>query len=107
VDRVVNFDIPDAAVLERLGGRMVCRNCGANYHKTFNPPKKAGVCDSCGGEVYTREDDREEPVAKRLEVYRDQTAPLIDYYRRQGLLVDVDARPGVDQVVENFKKAVV
>jgi adenylate kinase len=107
VDRVINFDIPDAAVLERLGGRMVCRNCGANYHKIFNPPQKAAVCDSCGGEVYTREDDREEAVAKRLEVYRDQTAPLIDYYRRRGLLVDVDARPGVDQVAENFKKAVV
>jgi adenylate kinase len=106
VDRVVNFDIPDGAVLERLGGRLVCRQCGVNYHKTFNPPQKAGVCDACGGEVYTRDDDREEAVAKRLEVYRDQTAPLIDYYRNQGLLVDVDARPAVDQVVENFKKAV-
>jgi adenylate kinase len=106
VDRVINFDIPDAAVLERLGGRLVCRQCGANYHKTFNPPKKADVCDSCGGEVYTRDDDREEAVAKRLEVYRDQTAPLIDYYRGRGLLIDVDARPGADQVVENFKQAV-
>jgi adenylate kinase len=106
VDRVVNFDIPDAAVLERLGGRLVCRQCGVNYHQTFNPPKKADVCDACGGEVYTRDDDREEAVAKRLEVYRDQTAPLIDYYRDRGLLVDVDARPAVDQVAENFKKAV-
>jgi adenylate kinase len=105
-DRVINFDIPDGAVLERLGGRLVCRQCGVNYHKSFNPPKKAGVCDACGGEVYTRDDDREEAVAKRLEVYRDQTAPLIDYYRNQGLLVDVDARPAVEQVVENFKKAV-
>jgi adenylate kinase len=105
-DRVINFDIPDAAVLERLGGRLVCRNCGVNYHKTFNPPQKAEECDACGGEVYTREDDREEAVAKRLEVYRDQTAPLIDYYRHKGALIDVDARPAVDQVVENFKKAV-
>jgi adenylate kinase len=106
VDRVVNFDIPDNAVLERLGGRRVCRQCGANYHKTFTPPQKPDVCDSCGGEVYTRDDDREEAVAKRLEVYREQTAPLIDYYRNKGLLVDVDARPVVDQVAENFKKAV-
>jgi adenylate kinase len=107
VDRVINFDIPDAVALERLGGRLVCRQCGVNYHKTFKPPTKAAVCDQCGGEVYTREDDREEAVTKRLEVYRDQTAPLIDYYRGRGLLIDVDAKPGVDQVLENFKQAVV
>jgi adenylate kinase len=105
VDQVVNFDIPDGSVLERLGGRRVCRQCGTNYHKTFNPPKKADVCDSCGGEVYTRDDDREEAVAKRLEVYRDQTAPLIDHYRKKGVLKDVDARPAAETVVENFKKA--
>jgi adenylate kinase len=72
----------------------------------FNKPKNDGVCDSCGGEVYTREDDREEAIAKRLEVYREQTAPLIDYYRKRGLLADVDARPAVDAVVENFKRAI-
>jgi adenylate kinase len=107
VDRVVNFDIPDSAVLERLGGRRVCRQCGTNYHQVFNRPKREGVCDSCGGEVYIREDDRAEAVQKRLEVYREQTAPLIGFYRDQGLLIDVDARPGVEQVVENFKRAVV
>jgi adenylate kinase len=106
VDKVVNIELPDSSVLERLGGRRVCRKCGVNYHKTFNPPKQADVCDSCGGEVYTRDDDREEAVQKRLEVYRDQTAPLIDYYRTKGLLVDVDARPAVDQVVENFNRAI-
>jgi adenylate kinase len=71
----------------------------------FDKPTKDGVCDHCGGEVYTRDDDREEAVAKRLEVYRSQTAPLIDFYRNKGLLIDVDARPAVDEVVENFKKA--
>jgi adenylate kinase len=105
VDQVVNFDIPDSAVLERLSGRRVCRNCGTNYHTTFNKPKQEKVCDTCGGEVYTRDDDREEAVARRLEVYREQTAPLIDYYRKKGLLTDVDARPLVDEVVVNFKKA--
>jgi adenylate kinase len=105
VDRVVNFDIPDNSVLERLGGRRVCRNCGINYHIVFNKPKEEKVCDTCGGEVYTRDDDREEAVAKRLEVYRSQTAPLIEFYRGKGLLVTVDARPRVDAVVENFKKA--
>jgi adenylate kinase len=105
VDRVVNFDIPDSAVLERLSGRRVCRNCGTNYHVVFNQPKQEAVCDTCGGEVYTRGDDREEAVAKRLEVYREQTAPLIGYYRGKGLLIDVDARPPVDEVSANFKKA--
>jgi adenylate kinase len=105
VDRVVNFDLPDAAVLERLGGRRTCRNCGANFHILFGRPKKDGVCDSCGGELYIRDDDREEAVARRLEVYREQTAPLIDYYRNRGLLVDVDAGPAPDMVLENFKKS--
>jgi adenylate kinase len=106
VDRVVNFDIPDTEVVERLSGRRVCRKCGLNYHAVFNKPKTEGVCDVCGGEVYVRDDDQAEAVQKRLQVYRDQTAPLINHYRGKGLLVDVDARPGVDQVVENFKKAV-
>jgi adenylate kinase len=104
VDRVVNFDIPDASVVERLSGRRVCRGCGANYHTVFQKPKKAGVCDACGGELYTREDDKEEAIQKRLEVYRAQTAPLIDHYRAKGLLSDVDARPLVDEVVVGFKK---
>jgi adenylate kinase len=103
IDKVVNFDIPDDGVVERLSGRRVCRKCGHNFHVVFDPPK--GVCQHCGGEVYTRDDDREEAIQKRLRVYREQTAPLIDYYRQKGLLIDVDARPAVDQVVENFKKA--
>ncbi len=104
VDRVINFDIPDTAVIERLSGRRVCKNCGANYHILFSKPKKDGVCDLCGGELYTRDDDKPEAIQKRLEVYRAQTAPLIDYYRNKGLLVDVDARPAVDQVITNFRQ---
>ncbi|MDR2402658.1 MAG: adenylate kinase [Spirochaetaceae bacterium] len=105
IDRVINFDIPDSGVVERLSGRRVCRNCGLNYHIVFSKPKKEGICDACGGEVYVRDDDREEAIRKRLRVYRDQTAPLIGFYREQGILVDVDARPPVEEVVENFKKA--
>jgi adenylate kinase len=105
VDKVVNFDLPDSLILERLGGRRVCRKCGYNFHAVFDKPKKENVCDHCGGEVYTRDDDKPEAVQKRLEVYRAQTAPLIDFYRNKGLLVDVDARPAVAEVVENFKKA--
>jgi adenylate kinase len=105
VDKVVNFDIPDSGVLERLGGRRVCRQCGYNFHAVFNKPAKEGICDHCGGEVYIREDDKPEAIKKRLEVYREQTAPLIDFYRKKGLLIDVDARPLVDEVIVNFKKA--
>jgi adenylate kinase len=105
VDRVLNFDIPDAAVLERLGGRRVCRQCGHNFHNIFDRTQKEGICDHCGGEVYTRDDDKPEAVQKRLEVYRAQTAPLIGFYREKGLLTGVDAGPPVDRVVENFRKA--
>ncbi|WP_461256826.1 adenylate kinase [Treponema sp. R80B11-R83G3] len=105
VDKVINFDIPDSGVLERLGGRRVCRKCGYNFHAVFNKPKKEGVCDYCGGEVYIRDDDKPEAVQKRLEVYRSQTAPLIDYYRKKGLLLDIDASPMIDEIVVNFKKA--
>jgi len=105
VERVVNFDIPDDGVLERLGGRRVCRKCGFNFHMIFNKPSNPDVCDHCGGEVYTRDDDKPQAVQKRLEVYREQTAPLIDYYRGKNLLVDIDARPMVDEIVVNFKKA--
>jgi adenylate kinase len=105
VNKVINFDIPDEGVLERLGGRRVCRKCGYNFHAVFNKPKKEGVCDHCGGEVYIRDDDKPEAVQKRLEVYRAQTAPLIDYYREKGLLLDIDARPMIEQIVINFKNA--
>jgi adenylate kinase len=104
VDRVINFEVPDDVVIERLSGRLVCRKCGINWHKTFNPPEKDGVCGKCGGEMYTREDDKAEAVKKRLDVYREQTAPLIGYYRDKGLLADIDARPDVNTIVENLKK---
>ena len=105
VEKVVNFDIPDEGVIERLGGRQVCRKCGYNFHKVFTKTKVEGICDHCGGEVYVREDDKPEAIKKRLEVYREQTAPLIDYYRKKNLIVDIDARPMIDEIVVNFKKA--
>jgi adenylate kinase len=104
VDKVINFDIPDSGVIERLSGRRVCRKCGYNYHMVFDKPTKDGVCNTCGGEIYTRDDDKSEAVQKRLEVYREQTAPLIDYYRNKGLLLDIDASPMIDEIVVSFKK---
>jgi len=105
VDKVINFDIPDSGVIERLGGRRVCRKCGYNFHAVFNKPAKEGICDYCGGEIYIRDDDKPEAIQKRLEVYRSQTAPLIDFYREKGLLLDIDASPMIDEIVINFKKA--
>ncbi|MDR1216018.1 MAG: adenylate kinase [Treponema sp.] len=105
VDKVVNFDIPDSGVIERLSGRRVCRKCGYNFHTVFNKPKKEGTCDFCGGEIYVREDDKPSAVAKRLDVYRAQTQPLIDFYRKKGLLVDIDASHLVDETIVSFRKA--
>ncbi|MCL2043300.1 MAG: adenylate kinase [Treponema sp.] len=104
IDKVINFDTPDSTVLERLGGRRVCRKCGYNFHAIFNKPKNENVCDHCSGEIYIRDDDRPEAVQKRLEVYRAQTAPLIDYYRQKGLIIDIDASPMVDVIVAEFRK---
>ena len=89
VDTVVYFDVSEPELLRRLTGRRVCRTCGHSYHVTSNPPKRAGVCDACGGELYQRDDDTEATVRNRLEVYRRQTAPLLDYYRQRNLLVTV------------------
>jgi adenylate kinase len=103
VDRVVNFDLPDSSVLERLGGRLVCRKCGFNFHAVFNKPKTENVCDKCGGEVYVRDDDLPGAIQKRLEVYRAQTAPLVEFYRQQGILADIDAGGSIDEVVASFR----
>jgi len=105
VEKVVNISISDADVLERLGGRQVCRKCGHNFHVVFDKPKQDGVCDHCGGEVYTRDDDKDEAIQKRLEVYRAQTAPLIDFYGAKGLLVNMEARIKFEETLDNFKKA--
>ena len=91
IDAVVNFTIRDEAVIERLSGRLVCRNCGAIYHIKNMPPKVPGVCDVCGGPLFTRPDDTRESIANRLEVYKKQTEPLIAYYRKKKLLRDIDS----------------
>jgi adenylate kinase len=89
LDTVVYFEVSEPELLRRLTGRRVCRTCGHTYHLTSNPPKRPGVCDACGGELYQRDDDTEATVRNRLEVYRRQTAPLLDYYRQRNLLVTV------------------
>jgi adenylate kinase len=90
--------VPEDVLLARLAGRWTCRKCGAMYHQLFSPPQRDGVCDKCGGELYQRPDDTPETQKHRIEVYFEQTAPLIDYYREKGLLVEVDGRPGIDEI---------
>lgn len=104
IDAAVNFDIEDSAVVERLGGRVCCRECAQMFHTKFNPPKSEGKCDKCGGELYTRDDDKAESIKRRLEVYRQSTAPLIDFYKDKGILADVDAKPAPEAVLAQFKE---
>ena len=98
IDKVINFAMEDEGVIARLTGRRTCRQSGHTFHVEFMPPKKEGVCDFCGGELYTREDDAVAAVRNRLQVYRKQTQPLINYYRAQNLLADIDATGTPDQV---------
>jgi adenylate kinase len=90
--------VPEDVLLARLAGRWTCRGCGAMYHQVFSPPQETGICDRCGGELYQRPDDTPETQKHRIEVYFEQTAPLIDRYRKTGLLVEVDGRPGIDEI---------
>ena len=106
VDTVVYFDVSEPELLRRLTGRRVCRTCGHSYHVTSNPPKRAGVCDACGGELYQRDDDGEATVRNRLEVYRRQTAPLLDYYRQRNLLVTVSGEGPVVTIRDAIRSAV-
>lgn len=101
-DKVVNFDVEDSLVLFRLAGRQVCRSCGKIYHLKTLPPRTPGVCDICSGELYTRSDDREESVRTRLEAYRGQTAPLIDWYSSRKLLVTIDGSGAPEVVYARF-----
>ncbi|MFZ2635002.1 MAG: adenylate kinase [Rectinemataceae bacterium] len=105
VERVVNFDVDDGLILARLTGRRVCRFCGKIYHAVSMPPVKEGICDVCGGEVYTRSDDRDEAIRNRLVQYRDQTAPLIDWYDGAHLLVTIDGSGTPEEVYGRFAAA--
>lgn len=106
IEKVVNISISDSDIMERLGGRQVCRKCGHNFHVVYDRPTKDGVCNHCGGEVYTRDDDKDEAIKKRLEVYRAQTAPLIGFYSDKGILVEMQAMLKFEDTMENFKRAV-
>lgn len=96
--RAIYFEVEDAALIDRLVGRRTCRNCGMTYHGTNRPEKELGICDRCGEEVTQREDDREELVRNRLEVYRRETSPVISFYEDNGILSTVAAGASIDEV---------
>lgn len=104
LDRVVNIKADAEILIERAVGRRICRECGATYHVKYNPPKVNGICDKEGGELYQRDDDNEETVSTRINVYMEQTEPLIDYYRNQSLLLDVDGTRPIKDVFEAITK---
>lgn len=105
LNRVVFFDVSRDELLRRLTGRRVCRACGRTFHLVSAPPRVAGKCDACGGELYQRVDDSEATVSTRLDVYQKQTAPLLDYYRRRKLLAEVRGEGSVDEVAGAIRKA--
>ncbi len=102
IDFAVNVEVPDESIVERMSGRRACLNCGGTYHIIFNPSKKEGICDKCSSELVLREDDKPETVSKRLKVYHDQTQPLIDYYRGQNVLREVDGTKEVSEVFDGI-----
>ncbi|MCR5291191.1 MAG: adenylate kinase [Treponema sp.] len=101
---VVNFVIKDEVVIKRLSTRRVCKKCGANYNILTVPPKKEGICDNCGGELYQRDDDKESSIAHRMDVYREQTEPLIAFYKEKNKLTDIDADAQTADILATFKK---
>ncbi len=94
----ISVDVPFEDLMKRLTGRRTCKACGQMYNIYFNPPSKEGICDKCGGELFQRDDDKEETIKKRLEVYNAQTAPLIDYYKGKGILKSVEGTGSIDEI---------
>lgn len=102
LDYAIDVDVPDENIISRMSGRRACAKCGGTFHIKYNPTKAPGICDLCGGELYIRNDDKPEIVQKRLVAYHEQTQPLIDYYRNEGILKTVDGTQDVDKVFEDI-----
>lgn len=98
IDHVISIEVPDQDLVSRLTGRRMCKGCGESFHMVFNPAKNEGACDSCGGELYQRDDDKEETIRQRLKVYHDQTSPLIAFYREKGCLRPIDGTGAIEEI---------
>ncbi|MDR1567467.1 MAG: adenylate kinase [Streptococcaceae bacterium] len=104
IDYVINIAVNPEILVDRLSGRFICKDCGATYHKLFNPPKVEGTCDRCGGHnFFQREDDKPESVKNRLEINIKQSAPILEYYRKQNLVSDIEGDQEIDQVFKEVK----
>lgn len=102
LDCVINLELNDRVVMERISGRRLCPNCGKSYHVKFNPSKKEDICDDCGSNLVIREDDNEESVKGRLKTYYEHTYPLINYYKEQQKLINIDATQDIESIVKNI-----
>jgi adenylate kinase len=106
IDAAINLEVDEEDIVGRMISRRSCKKCGAVYNLQFNPPKKAGVCDKCGGELYQRSDDAEETVRARMKVYKERTLPLISFYGNRGILMTVDAHGGIDEVYKRIAERI-
>lgn len=106
IDSVINIEVDDKLLIDRAVGRRVCKDCGATYHISFNKSKLENICDKCNGELYQREDDKEDTIKNRIEVYNQNTKPLIDYYNKKGNLANISGEKDIDVVFEDIVKAV-
>ena len=105
LDKVIDIEVKKEELITRLTGRRVCKKCGASYHVTNIPPKKEGVCDICGSELFQRADDTIETVENRINVYNKETLPLVDYYKKAGILAEIDGTTGLESVFADIAKA--
>ena len=106
MDYAINIEVPDENIIQRMSGRGACVGCGATYHVVYNPTKVEGICDACGEALILRDDDKPETVKNRLDVYHEQTQPLIDYYKNEGILVEVDGTKNMDDVFTDICKVI-
>ena len=105
LNKVINIKVDSNILVERAVGRRICKSCGATYHIKFNPPKVEAVCDVCSGELYQRNDDNEETVTNRIKVYEAETSPLIEYYTKQGVILNIDGQQDISKVFDDIKAA--
>ena len=105
IDKVISLNVPDELIVGRITGRRVCSKCGASFHVEFNPSKEENVCDYCGGELIIRKDDNAETVISRLDAYHTQTAPLIDFYTKMGVFMELDGTKDVSEVTADMLNA--
>lgn len=106
IDHAINLDVSDDEVVRRLSGRRQCKKCGTGFHVVFNKPKKDGICDVCGGELYQRSDDNEMTIRERLKVYNEQTSPLLAYYEKQGLLRSLKGSGSIDEIFDGIRSLI-